>query len=152
MSEEDSFRFSSSYLKDFKNNGTGRVRVVVDWTIGYETCDEVSTKVTSNACGPYTVCIPGNNDTPGYRCNCKSGYAENPYLPYGDANTTGYCQETVKCNDNSVSGCSIPLSLLLLRLLRVKALLSLKLTRFFLVSSTCLSLSVLLITSFVLRI
>ncbi|KAI3914379.1 hypothetical protein MKW98_014986 [Papaver atlanticum] len=108
VAEEDSFRFSSSYLQDFKNNGTGRVRVVVDWTIGSETCDEVATEVTSNACGPNTVCIPGNNDTQGYRCNCKSGYAGNPYLPYVDANTTGYCQETVKCNDNSISGCSIP--------------------------------------------
>ncbi|KAI3890339.1 hypothetical protein MKW92_038577 [Papaver armeniacum] len=89
VAEESSFSFSSSYLQDFKNNGTGMVPVVVDWTIGFETCDEAETNVSSYACGPNTVCIPGNNNSPGYRCNCKPGYAGNPYL---NISTGGHCQ------------------------------------------------------------
>ncbi|KAI3995949.1 hypothetical protein MKX01_004104 [Papaver californicum] len=53
--EENSFNFSSSYLKIFKNNGTGTVPVSIDWTIGNETCEEAVRNLTSYACGPNTT-------------------------------------------------------------------------------------------------
>ncbi|MCL7034679.1 hypothetical protein MKW94_005016, partial [Papaver nudicaule] len=93
--EEKSFKFSTSYLMDFKSNGTGSVPVVVDWTVGNKTCHEAKKNSTSYACGPHTDCIvPAGNKTRGYRCKCKKGYAGNPYL-----STTGGCQDVDECKE-----------------------------------------------------
>ncbi|KAI3840371.1 hypothetical protein MKX03_005867 [Papaver bracteatum] len=67
LAERSSFNFSSSYLRNFKDYGTLRVPVVVDWTIGNETC---------------------------YRCSCKTGYDGNPYL---NRSTGGHCQDIDEC-------------------------------------------------------
>ncbi|XP_026438775.1 wall-associated receptor kinase 2-like [Papaver somniferum] len=139
VAEEDSFRFSSSYLQDFKKNGTGTVPVVVDWTIGSEiTCEEAAANMTSYACGPNAVCKLRNNITPGYLCSCKPGYAGNPYL---DISTGGHCQEIKGCDDNSALGCS-PKSP------KSESFPRSKFNK--IVAGTCLSLSILLVTSFVL--
>ncbi|KAI3912066.1 hypothetical protein MKW98_007593 [Papaver atlanticum] len=53
--EQNSFSFSSPYLKDFKSKGTGTVPAVVDWTIGNEKCDDAIRNSTSYACGPNTL-------------------------------------------------------------------------------------------------
>ncbi|RZC85429.1 hypothetical protein C5167_041610 [Papaver somniferum] len=129
--DKSSFRFSSSYLQDFKNNGSGSVPVVADWTIGVETCDAASRNATSYACGPNTVCKPGNNIAPGYLCDCKPGFAGNPYL---NISTGGHCQEISKCNDNSILGCSPPPRSKVGKI----------------IAGTYLSLSLLLVTSFTL--
>ncbi|RZC48169.1 hypothetical protein C5167_041109 [Papaver somniferum] len=102
LTEANSFSFSSSYLKDFKNNGSGTVPVVVDWTIGNDSCEEAVKNSTSYACGPNAVCIQGSSTTaPGYRCNCTQGYKGNPYLN----SFTGGCQDIDECkNDNPCTG------------------------------------------------
>ncbi|KAI3849327.1 hypothetical protein MKX03_004953 [Papaver bracteatum] len=98
--EEKSFNFSSSYIKDFKHNGTGTVPVVVDWTVGFETCDEAAKNSTTYACGPNTDCIvPEDSKILGYRCNCRSGYRGNPYL---NSSTAGGCQDIDECNELQV--------------------------------------------------
>ncbi|MCL7046220.1 hypothetical protein MKW94_001059, partial [Papaver nudicaule] len=91
--EESSFQFSKAYLRNFLNYGNGEVPVVVDWTIGNETCDIAKKNLTSYACGPYSDCIPGNN-APGYRCMCKRGYEGNPYL---NSSTGGECRDIDEC-------------------------------------------------------
>ncbi|KAI3913084.1 hypothetical protein MKX01_035659 [Papaver californicum] len=96
--EVGSFNFASSYLKDFKNHGTGTVPVAVDWSVGNETCSEARRNSTSYACGPNTDCInPEGNNTIGYRCNCKRGYTGNPYL-----SIAGGCQDINECNELDV--------------------------------------------------
>ncbi|KAI3900291.1 hypothetical protein MKW92_010671 [Papaver armeniacum] len=98
--EEKSFNFSASYFKDFKNNGTGRVPVVVDWTVGFDTCDEARKNSTTYACGLNTDCIaPADNTTPGYRCNCSTGYTGNPYL---SSSSYGGCRDIDECNEPGV--------------------------------------------------
>ncbi|RZC86220.1 hypothetical protein C5167_007407 [Papaver somniferum] len=91
--EERSFHYSSSYLKDFKNKS---VPVVVDWTVGNETCHEAQKNSANYVCGPNTDCIdPAGNRTRGYRCNCRWGYTGNPYL---NSTTAGGCQDINECN------------------------------------------------------
>ncbi|KAI3870933.1 hypothetical protein MKX03_025121 [Papaver bracteatum] len=93
--ESSSFNYSSSYLKDFKNTS---VPVVVDWTIGYETCDEARKNSTTYVCGPNTDCIvPAGNKTRGYRCKCRWGYTGNPYL-----RTPGGCEDIDECKEKDV--------------------------------------------------
>ncbi|KAI3894891.1 hypothetical protein MKX03_018170 [Papaver bracteatum] len=98
VAEASSFNFSSSYMKDLKKSGTGMVPVVVDWSIGYETCESVINS-TLYACGPHTDCIPSN--VTGYRCSCKSGYEGNPYL---NSTETGGCQDINECLVSSPCG------------------------------------------------
>ncbi|RZC92803.1 hypothetical protein C5167_028061 [Papaver somniferum] len=95
--EEKSFKFSSSYFMDFKNNGTGTVPVVIEWTVGFQTCNEAKRNSTFYACGPNTDCtVPAGDSTQGYRCNCKNGYRGNPYL---NSSTAGIdeCNELEVC-------------------------------------------------------
>ncbi|KAI3976354.1 hypothetical protein MKX01_036774 [Papaver californicum] len=95
LAEKSSFNFSSLYLNNFKNYGTLWVPVVVEWTIGTETCQEAQRNLTSYACGPNTYCIQGNTiDVQGYRCSCKTGYDGNPYL---NKSTGGHCQDIDEC-------------------------------------------------------
>ncbi|KAI3893058.1 hypothetical protein MKX03_033030 [Papaver bracteatum] len=107
IAEESSFMFSLSYLKDFKNNGSGTVPVVLDWAIGYETCDVAQGNMTSYACGTNAVCKSGNNIAAGYLCNCKPGYAGNPYL---NSSSGGHCQDIDECQDKKLydSRCARP--------------------------------------------
>ncbi|XP_026431479.1 wall-associated receptor kinase 5-like [Papaver somniferum] len=95
--EGKSFNFSLSYFKDFLNNGSGSVPVVVDWTVGFETCDVAKRNLTSYACGPNTDCIvPAGNKLQGYRCNCRWGYTGNPYL---HSSTFGGCRDVDECKE-----------------------------------------------------
>ncbi|KAI3899534.1 hypothetical protein MKW92_022758, partial [Papaver armeniacum] len=95
LAEKSSFNFSSSYLKNFNNHGTVRVPIVVDWTIGDETCEEAKRNITSYACGPNTDCIQRNIvNVQGYRCSCKTGYQGNPYL---NSTSGGHCEDINEC-------------------------------------------------------
>ncbi|KAI3932955.1 hypothetical protein MKW98_029188 [Papaver atlanticum] len=95
--DESSFNFTLPYLKDFKNNGTGTVPVVVDWTVGNETCMEAARNPSSYACGQNTDCsVPEGNNTLGYRCNCRWGYTGNPYL---QSSTLGGCRDVDECKE-----------------------------------------------------
>ncbi|KAI3940640.1 hypothetical protein MKW92_001516, partial [Papaver armeniacum] len=98
LAETNSFNSSSSYMKDLKNNGFGMVPVVIDWSIGYETCDDVINS-TLYACGPNTDCI--QSSVSGYRCSCKKGYEGNPYF---NSTKRGGCQDINECLVSSPCG------------------------------------------------
>ncbi|KAI3870346.1 hypothetical protein MKW92_000980, partial [Papaver armeniacum] len=99
LAEESSFNFSTAYLKNFKNSGTETVPVVIDWTIGNETCDGAKRNLASYACGLNTDCIQGNS-VPGYRCTCKKGYEGNPFFN----SATGGCQDIDECSKDPCKG------------------------------------------------
>ncbi|KAI3995950.1 hypothetical protein MKX01_004105 [Papaver californicum] len=92
--EKNSFEFFSSYLNNFKDNGTERVPVAIGWNVGTETCEEAVRNLTRYACGPNTNCIEGIGGAPGYRCECKSGHEGHPYL---NSTTSGHCQDIDEC-------------------------------------------------------
>ncbi|KAI3894887.1 hypothetical protein MKX03_018166 [Papaver bracteatum] len=79
-------------------NSLINVPVVIDWSIGYETCDGVINS-TLYACGPYTDCIQSN--VSGYRCGCKKGYEGNPYF---NSTEGGGCQDINECHVSNPCG------------------------------------------------
>ncbi|KAB2629691.1 wall-associated receptor kinase-like 16 [Pyrus ussuriensis x Pyrus communis] len=78
--QEGKFKFFSNMLwSDYLTNT--QLPVVLDWSVGTETCANVVEKkqVPNYTCQGNTKCHDVENGS-GYRCKCKEGYQGNPYL------------------------------------------------------------------------
>ncbi|KAJ6730515.1 WALL-ASSOCIATED RECEPTOR KINASE-LIKE 21 [Salix viminalis] len=91
--EKKKFNFSRSYLRDLKN--VGKLPVVIDWSIGKNSCAEVKKSSLYNACQGNSTCHDPDNGN-GYLCRCLDGYRGNPYL-------SGGCLDIDECTDATVS-------------------------------------------------
>ncbi|KAJ6709281.1 WALL-ASSOCIATED RECEPTOR KINASE-LIKE 21 [Salix koriyanagi] len=88
--EEKKFNFSKSHFKDLEN--VDKLPMVVDWSIGNNSCAEV--KTNTSACQGNSTCYdPANGN--GYLCRCLDGYRGNPYLPNS-------CLDIDECTDATV--------------------------------------------------
>jgi hypothetical protein len=80
--EASKFKFDPSYAQYSNFQKQDGLPLVLDWSVGTETCVEAK-KNSSFACRALnSVCINTTNDS-GYRCNCSPGYQGNPYLAEG---------------------------------------------------------------------
>ncbi|KAK8552312.1 hypothetical protein V6N12_040913 [Hibiscus sabdariffa] len=88
--EDGAYNFSVSDLYGY-NFRDKRFPVILDWTIGNQTCRQAQMDPQNYACKQHATCIdPGNG--PGYLCKCLAGFQGNPYL----SNANG-CQDIDEC-------------------------------------------------------
>ncbi|EOA39743.1 hypothetical protein CARUB_v10008400mg [Capsella rubella] len=89
--EDGMFNFKS--LEDLKNlRNIKRFPVVLDWSIGKQTCEQVGRE---SICRGNSICSNSVRGT-GYICICKKGFDGNPYL--SDENG---CQDINECTTTS---------------------------------------------------
>ncbi|CAL9215763.1 unnamed protein product [Arabidopsis halleri] len=97
--EDDKFNFSSS--EDLMNlRNVTRFPVLLDWSIGSQTCKQVG---NTSICGGNSTCFDSTSRT-GYVCRCYEGFDGNPYLSAG-------CQDVNECTTSSTihqHNCSDP--------------------------------------------
>ncbi|KAK8677808.1 hypothetical protein V6N13_143331 [Hibiscus sabdariffa] len=110
--EDGAYNFSVSDLHsdDFRDK---EFPMILDWTIGSQTCTEAKMDLQNYACKQHSACIDAENG-PGYLCKCLDGFEGNPYLSNGcqdidECETLKPCNGTGTCHNAPGSySCSCP--------------------------------------------
>ncbi|MBA0837250.1 hypothetical protein Goarm_009423, partial [Gossypium armourianum] len=79
--EDGAYNFSISDLYD-ENFSDKEFPMILDWTIGNQTCAEAKMDQENYACKENSDCIDPENG-PAYLCKCLDGFQGNPYLSQG---------------------------------------------------------------------
>ncbi|PPR89142.1 hypothetical protein GOBAR_AA31546 [Gossypium barbadense] len=86
--EDGAYTFSTSDLSNLDFNKR-EYPLILDWTIGNQTCEEAKMDPKNYACKQNSACIDPESG-PGYLCKCNHGFQGNPYLSIG-------CQDINEC-------------------------------------------------------
>ncbi|XP_015934412.1 wall-associated receptor kinase 3-like [Arachis duranensis] len=78
--EEGGYEFQTTHLKKLEST---EFPVVLDWSIGDQTCIEAMKNPSSFACKAENSTCHDSDKRPGYVCKCPSGFQGNPYLLHG---------------------------------------------------------------------
>ncbi|KAB2063226.1 hypothetical protein ES319_A10G202300v1 [Gossypium barbadense] len=110
--EDGAYTFSTSDLSNLDFNKR-EYPLILDWTIGNQTCEEAKMDPKNYACKQNSACIDPESG-PGYLCKCNHGFQGNPYLSIGcqdinECETLKPCNESGTC-DNTLGSynCSCP--------------------------------------------
>ncbi|TYI62111.1 hypothetical protein E1A91_D10G222200v1 [Gossypium mustelinum] len=79
--EDGVYTFSTSDLSNIDFNKR-KYPLILDWTIGNQTCEEAKMDPKNYACKQNSACIDPESG-PGYLCKCNDGFQGNPYLSNG---------------------------------------------------------------------
>ncbi|MED6131882.1 hypothetical protein PIB30_014099 [Stylosanthes scabra] len=78
--EEGGYEFETTHLKKLENT---EFPVVLDWSVGDQTCVEAMKNPSRFACKAENSTCHDSDKRPGYVCKCPSGFEGNPYLLNG---------------------------------------------------------------------
>ncbi|XP_022753531.1 putative wall-associated receptor kinase-like 16 [Durio zibethinus] len=97
VAEDGAYNFSVSDLDNYSAMTRG-FPMILDWTIGNQTCSEAKKDPENYACKENTICEDpefGN----GYMCKCIDGFQGNPYLS-NDCQDINECETSKPCNSS----------------------------------------------------
>ncbi|GAB4830674.1 hypothetical protein Ancab_039363 [Ancistrocladus abbreviatus] len=102
LGEKDTWNFrGAADLKakayEFEEKIKKNVRVVIEWTVGIENCNQSQRNSSGDVCQQNTKCVDFDGGT-GYRCQCLLVYEGNPYLSLG-------CTDIDECADPNNNPC-----------------------------------------------
>lgn len=80
--EDGRYNFSLVNVFDVKKQDLESYEMLLDWTVGNNSCEEAQRNISSYMCKENSKCFDANNGM-GYSCICSVGYKGNPYLDNG---------------------------------------------------------------------
>ncbi|TYI07390.1 hypothetical protein ES332_A10G224200v1 [Gossypium tomentosum] len=95
--EDGAYTFSTSDLSNLDFNKR-EYPLILDWTIGNQTCEEAKMDPKNYACKQNSACIDPESG-PGYLCKCNHGFQGNPYLSIG-CQDINECETLKPCNES----------------------------------------------------
>ncbi|MED6223819.1 hypothetical protein PIB30_077858 [Stylosanthes scabra] len=92
--EEGGYEFKTTHLKKLENT---EFPVVLDWSVGDQTCAEAMKDSSRFACKAENSTCHDSEKRPGYVCKCPSGFEGNPYLLHGCLQDVDECAGANDC-------------------------------------------------------
>ncbi|XLU25017.1 hypothetical protein S245_061083, partial [Arachis hypogaea] len=92
--EEGGYEFETTHLKKLEST---EFPVVLDWSVGNQTCIEAMKNPSSFACKAESSTCHDSDKRSGYVCKCPSGFQGNPYLLHGCQQDVDECGGTNDC-------------------------------------------------------